>query len=731
MSATTSVNRRDFIKVGATVGAGLVIGFSLPFGRSLAALTKTAAEPFAPSAWLQIDPDGVVTIWLGKSEMGQGVKTSLPMIIADELEAGWSTIRVVHADANPAKYGEQATGGSSSVRTGWPTLRRAGAQAREMLVAAAAQRWQVEPNSCRAENGAVTHVPTGRKLGYGELAATAAALPVPQNPRLKDPKDFRIIGKRLPRIDTPEKVDGRAVYGIDVKLPGMLYAAIARCPVFGGKMRGFDAAAAKAVTGVRDAFPIEGGAVPFDDPSFPWSYRMDAGVAVLAETTWAALQGRRALHCSWDEGPEASLSSAQITRMLKDRAAMPGSLGRNDGDALRALARGVRKLEADYEVPYLAHAAMEPMNCTADVHSDRCEIWAPTQVPDLAQGWVANLLGLPRENIILHVTLMGGGFGRRLEADYILDAVRVSKLAGAPVMIVWTREDDMQHDWYRPASYHRLSASLDAHGRPIAWMHRVAAPSVFGQKVPQFLGSGAPDEEALDGAADLPYAIPNLRVEYCLLNTAVPLGWWRSVYASQNAFANECFVDELAHAAAKDPRALRRALLAHAPRHRGVLELAAEKAGWGKPLPAGRFRGIAVHKSFGTYVAEVAEVSVNKDSAVRVHRVVCAVDCGIVVNPAIVEAQMESGIVFGLSAALRGAITIENGRVKQSNFHDYPVLRISEMPAIEVSIVPSTEPPSGVGEPAVPPIAPAVANAVFRATGKRVRKLPIEAGGRG
>ena len=700
---TTELTRRDFLRTSALGGTGLVIAFYLPTKADLRG--QGAQPPFQPNAWLQVDPQDNVTIWVGKSEMGQGVRTSLPMIVAEELDADWTHVRIEPALADAHKYGNQLTGGSTSVRTSWEPLRRAGAQARAMLIAAAAQSWGVAPESCRAESGSVVHDASGRRARYGSLAEAAAKLPVPEKPPLKNSNDFRIIGKSLPRLDTPSKVDGSARFGIDVRVPGMLFAVVARCPVFGGKLARFDPTRAKAVKGVRAVVPIS------------------SGVAVVANSTWAALQGRKALDVTWDEGPHAALTSAEISRTFAKLAAGPAAVAREEGDAEAALKRAARTLEAVYEVPFLAHATMEPMNATADVRPGSCEVWVPTQFPSMAQQVAGKIAGLPPEKVTVHITLLGGGFGRRAEADFVADAVEVSKAAGAPVQVLWTREDDMQHDRYRPASYHVLRAGLDADGRLIAWTHRVVAPSISGQRGEKL--EGGLDHGAVDGAADLPYAIPNLRVDYVMANTPVPVGYWRSVYASQTAFANECFLDEIAAAANKDPVELRRDLLRNSPHHKAVLELVTLKSGWGKPLPAGHFRGLAVHKSFHSYVAEVAEVSLEKDGTPRVHRVVCAIDCGLAVNPQGVGSQMQSGIVYGLSAALRGKITIDKGRVQQSNFDDYQPLRFDEMPQVEVHIVPSTEPPTGTGEPGLPPIAPAVANAVSAVRGQRVRKLPI------
>jgi isoquinoline 1-oxidoreductase beta subunit len=697
------LTRRDFLRSSALGGAGLVIAFYLPTKADMRG--QGAQPPFQPNAWLQVDPQDNVTIWVGKSEMGQGVRTSLPMIVAEELDADWARVRIEPALADARKYGNQLTGGSTSVRTSWEPLRNAGAQARAMLITAAAQGWGVAPESCRTENGAVLDSASGRRARYGSLAEAAAKLPVPDKPPLKHVKDFRIIGKSLPRLDIPAKVDGSAQFGIDVRVPGMLFVVVARCPVFGGKPARFDATRAKAVKGVRAVTPIS------------------SGVAVVAESTWAAMEGRKALEITWDEGPNASLTSAEISRGFAKLAAGPAAVAREEGDAEAALKRAARTLEAVYEVPFLAHATMEPMNATADVGRGACKVWAPTQFPSMAQQVAGKIAGLPPEKVVVHITLLGGGFGRRAEADFVADAVETSKAVGAPVQVLWTREDDMQHDVYRPASYHVLRAGLDADGQLIAWTHRVVAPSIRGQRGEKL--EGGLDHGAVDGAADLPYAIPNLHVDYVMANTPVPVGYWRSVYASQTAFANECFLDEIAVSAGKDAVELRRDLLRDAPHHKAVLELVAEKSGWGKPLAAGHFRGLAVHKSFHSYVAEVAEVSLEKDGTPRIHRVACAIDCGLPVNPAGVVSQMQSGIVYGLSAALRGKITVDKGRVQQSNFDDYQPLYFDEMPHVEAHIVPSTEPPTGTGEPGLPPIAPAVANAVSAARGQRVRRLPI------
>jgi isoquinoline 1-oxidoreductase beta subunit len=709
------LKRRDFLKTGAAVGGGLLVSLYLPnLASSAEALaTQKTGAAFVPNAFIRIEPNDTVTIIVGKAEMGQGVYTALPMLVAEELEADWSKIKVesapVAAAYNHTGFGIQMTGGSTSTASEWERLRQAGATARVMLIAAAAQTWQVAPAALRAENGFVIHAASNRRASFGSLADQAATMTPPQQVPLKDPKDFKIIGKPTRRLDTPAKLNGTAQFGIDVHLPGMMTAVVARAPVFGGKVISFNAEKAKAIAGVRDVLQV---------PS---------GVAVIANGFWPAKLGREALEIKWDDGPNADLSTESMRAQFAKLAQSPGMVARVVGDPVKALAGAAKTVTAEFEVPYLAHAMMEPLNCVVDLHSDHCEIWTGTQFQTVDRMAAAATAGLKPEQVEIHTTLLGGGFGRRANpaSDFIVEAVQVAKAAKVPVKVVWTREDDIRGGWYRPMWYDRMQAGVDAAGNPVVWTHTIVGQSIMqGTLFEQFGIRNGIDGASVEGAAELLYGIPNLQVDLHTPKIGVPVQWWRSVGHSHNGFAVEAFFDELAHAAGKDPFELRRALLAKQPRMRAVLELVAAKADWGKPLAAGRGRGIATHFSFDSYVAQVAEVSV-ENGAVRVHRVVCAVDCGQVVNPDSVKAQMEGGIIFGLTAALKDEITLANGRVEQRNFHDYPMLRINEAPAIEVYIVPSTERPTGVGEPGVPPVAPAVANAIFAATGKRVRKLPI------
>lgn len=713
------MKRRDFLKISGSASAGLLIGFVLPARRSAA-----AAAALEPNAYVRIGTDGTVTLTIDKSEMGQGVLTSMRQILADEIEADWESIRLGPVPDNPAAWDHNMiTAGSGSIRGSYERLRHAGAAARELLRAAAAQRWEVSIDDTRAENGFVIH--GDKRLSYGDLAAEAAGIPLPKMPPLKNPKDFRYIGKAVRRLDSPEKVDGTAVFGIDVDVPGMLAATIIHAPVLGGTVRSVNAEAVQQMPGIRRVVELR--AHPrFEDGKESMS-ATDSAVAIVAERYWQALAARAALDIVWDDGPNAGLSSQGISAQLRGLAEQEEAIrARDEGDVSGAAPS--KTIDAEYETPYLHQAPMEPLNCTAHVQGNRCEIWAGTQAQSAAQTAVARVLGIPLENVRIHTTLLGGGFGRRAETDFIAEAALISKEAGAPVKLIWTREEDMQHGFFRPATYHRLAGGVDAEGNPVLWKHRIVAPSLliqdFGRPdVWEKPGSGI-DTTSVEGARDLPYNIPNLRVELIHADVPVPLGWWRSVGSSQNAFVTEGFIDEMAEAAGEDPFEFRRRLLAAHPRHRRVLEIAAEKAGWGRPLPEGRGRGIAVAESFGSIVAEVAEVSI-ENGRPRVHRVVCAVDCGQIVNPDTVEAQMEGGIVFGITAALYGEITIEGGRVAQSNFHDYALLRMNEMPEVEVHLAPSGDAHGGVGEPGVPPAAPAVCNALYTLTGRRVRKLPI------
>ena len=729
-----TVSRRAFVKAGAAAGGGLFLSFNLPAPVRRAVAAGTApATTFAPNAFIRIDRDGGVTLIMHKVEMGQGTYTSMPMLLAEELEVDLAQVRLEHAPANDALYAEplfgvQETGGSTSVRGNWEPLRRAGATARTMLVAAAARTWRVDPSSCNAAQGEVIHRASGRRISYGALVDAAALLAVPHNVALKDPKDFKLIGTPAKRLDSPNKVNGVAQFGIDVKVPGMKVATVAACPVFGGKLASVDDAKAKTIKGVHQVV------------------RLDDAVAVVAEHMWAAKQGLAALTIQWNEGPNAKLSTADIVQQLAVASATPGVVARNDGDVAKAMANAAQKVEAVYELPFLAHATLEPANCTVHIRPDGggCDIWVGTQVPTFAQTAAAKLTGLSKNKVQVHNHLLGGGFGRRLEVDFIIQAVQIAKQVAGPVKVVWTREEDIQHDMYRPYYYDRLAAGLDARGRPIAWTHRVAGSSIMARVVSQLFpktlrvmrAAGARqliamikglDVDAVEGAADPPYALPNIRVEYVRQEPpGIPTAFWRGVGPTHNIFVVEGFIDELAAAAKQDPFEYRRALLDRSPRAKAVLELAAERAGWGQPLPTGRGRGIALLHAFGeTYIAQVAEVSVSKAGDVRVHRVVCAVDCGTIVNPDTVRAQMEGGIVFGITAVLFGEITIKDGRVEQRNFNDYRMLRINEAPVVEVHLVKSTEAPGGIGEPGTSTVMPAVTNAIFAATGRRVRKLPV------
>jgi CO/xanthine dehydrogenase Mo-binding subunit len=644
--------------------------------------------------------------------MGQGVRTALPMILAEELEADWKQIEIEQAGASTL-YGDQTTGGSASIRTTWDPMRKAGATAREMLISAAALTWGVPRSACAAESSHIKHAASNRSLSYGELIAKAATLPIPTDVTLKQSKDYKIVGQRLPRLDSPAKVKGEATFGIDFRLPGMKFAVLSRCPTIGGKVSAFDDKESKKISGVTYVGKIG-----------------DSAVAVVADSVWGAMEGRRVLNVTWDDGPNKDLNTAVVVSSLKQAASKKSANLFLAGDPAKASGRHI---SAEYELPFMAHAPMEPGNCTAHYQGSKCELWAPTQVPQDCRDSVAPAIGLDPDQVKVNVTLMGGGFGRRLEHDYAVEAALVSKAINAPVKVIWTREDDMRFSPYRPASLHQLNASLDGSGFPLALTHKIIAPSISGQKgqpTPNNVDPDLPDE------AGPVYGLPNYSIDYVMTETPVPLGWMRSVYALQAAFALESFIDELALSAGKDPLQYRLHLLAkdqdlpyftttwHTARMRGVLQLAAEKSGWDKPLPPGHFRGVACFGCFGSYMAEVVEITM-ENAQPRVHRVVAAVDCGQVVNPAILEQQIQGGIVYGMANALRAKITIEKGRVVQGNFDDYAPLRMEETPAVEVYAVPSTEVPTGIGEPSVPPVAPALCNAIYAATKKRIRALPI------
>jgi isoquinoline 1-oxidoreductase beta subunit len=713
MTETMTVSRRDFIKVGATAGAGLTIAFHLS-GCSRPAAEVPHAAPFTPNAFVRVGDDGSVTVIAKHLEMGQGSHTGLATIVAEELDADWERVTVEGAPADTARYANtewgpsMGTGGSSAISNSYDQLRKAGATARAMLVAAAAAQWKVDAATLTTDRGVVSHPASHKRAEYGSLVAAAAALAVPADVPLKDPAEFRLIGKTAPRVDARAKVTGKALFTQDFTLPGLLTAVVAHPPRFGGKVKSVDDTAARAVPGVKDVVQIP------------------TGVAVLAEGFWAARQGRQQLKIEWDDSRAFTGSSADLFAQYHKLADQPGPVALTRGDALGVLRHG-KVVEATYELPYLAHASMEPLNCVVRLGADRCEIWNGEQMQTADQAAVAAVAGLKPEQVSLTMLFAGGSFGRRAnpKSDYLLEAVSIAKAINgrAPIKMVWTREDDMRGGFYRPMYVHRVRAALAAGGIS-AWHHRVVGQSIVKDSPFEFFIKDGIDPMCVEGIVDTSYAMPNVRVELHTTNQGIPVQWWRSVGNTHTAFVMETFIDELADAAGQDPVAFRRTLLAGAPRHLGVVNLAAEKAGWGTPLADGRARGIAVHESFRTRVAQVAEVSLENGQP-RVHRVVCAVDCGVAVNPEVIRMQMESGIAYALSAMLFGAITLKDGQVEQGNFDAYRVLRLPEMPVVEVHIVPSTEAPTGVGEPGTPPLAPAVANALFRLTGKRVRKLPV------
>ncbi|MFN2328815.1 MAG: molybdopterin cofactor-binding domain-containing protein [Chromatocurvus sp.] len=730
--AGEGLDRRTFLKASALAGGGLALG--IPLSGCGGAGTGGNGDDLAPDAWLLITPDNRVIFQLDKAEMGQGVITGLPTLLGEELDLNPAEIHVHLASVDPQfRDPMQVTGGSTSMARRWEPVRKSGAAAREMLRKAAAEKWSVAMDEIMVRDGRIDHASTGRSASYGDLARAASRQSVPRNPPLKEPATYRWIGHSVPRTDRVIKSTGTAIFGLDVgmgehAIPDMATAVVLRCPRFGATLASFDGSAARALPGVSDVFAIS------------------SGVAVVASGYWSARQAAKEVTTTWSDGPLAGLDSAQIEATQRQALAEhSGRRVRNDGDVERAAASAARVIESEYLTPYLAHATMEPMNCTAWAREAACDIWAPTQAPDMLQAAVARLTGLTRSRVNVHCTLLGGGFGRRAMPDFALEAVEISRRAGRPVKVVWSREDDMRHDYYRPATCNRLRASIAPDGTLSAWEHRLVGPSILSPLLGDFLGALLPgwvpgsltgalghaggslirsrDPTLTEGADDLPYAIDNIRVESQVQDPGVPIGFWRSVGHSQNAFVVESFVDEVAHALDEDPLMFRLTRLADHPRHLAVLHLAAEQADWGKP-PPGRFQGVAVHESFDSLVAEIAEVSVT-DGDIRVHRVVCAVDCGLAVNPDIVRAQMQGGIIFGLTAALKSRVTLKDGGIAESNFHDYPLLRIEETPQIDVHIVPRDTPPTGVGEPGTPPIAPAVANAVFAATGVRLRRMPL------
>lgn len=709
----TTLSRRDFLVTGSAA-TGLLVGVNLPVS---AAPQATSRKGFTPNAFVHVGEDGQVTLTMPYVEMGQGTYTSIPMLVAEELEIPLSRVHLEHAPpdektyGNPLLAGVQATGGSTAIMASWKPLREAGAVARTLLIQAAAGQWKVAPDTCHAAAGEVIHTASGRSASYGALAAAAARLPIPKDVPLKDPKTFKLIGTPAKRLDAGSKVNGTAVFGIDARPSGVKVATLVQSPVFGGRLKSVEDRAARAVKGVRQIV------------------RLDDAVAVVADHMGSALKGLAALDIEWDDGAHRQVSNGQVVRELEQATLVAGPVAEQIGDMAAALASAPTKIDAVYQVPFLAHATMEPMNCTVHVRPDGCDVWVGTQVAARAQAAAAKVTGLPLEKVVLHQHLIGGGFGRRLEVDGVTRATEIAMKVAGPVKVVWTREEDIRQDMYRPYWLDRMSAGLDDKGRPVAWSHRFAGSSVIARWLPPGFANGL-DPDSIDGAVKLAYDLPNKRVEFLRVEPpGIPTAFWRSVGPSHNVFVVESFMDELAVSARQDPVAYRLALLDKAPRAKAVLALAAQKAGWGESLPAGAGRGVSLQSVFGSYLALVAEIAVAADKSVRVRRVVAAVDCGTVVNPNTVRAQIESGVNFGITAALYGEITVKDGKVEQSNFDDYQMLRIDEAPAIEVHIVHSTEAPGGMGEPGTSAIVPAVANAVFAATGRRLRKMPVDLAG--
>jgi isoquinoline 1-oxidoreductase beta subunit len=708
----TALSRRFFLKSSAAIGGGLMLGFGFATGAGAAG---DAEGPIGAQLnnWIIIRPDGTIIVRVARSEMGQGSFTALPMLVCEELDCDWSKVKGEYASATENldnAFGNMSTGGSRAIRESQDYLRKAGASAREMLLEAAAQKLGVPKSELTVENGVITHTPSGRSVTFGDVADAAAKLQPPpaSEVKLKDPKDWKLIGKAQARFDIPDKVLGKPVYGIDVRIPGMLYATLVQCPVFGGKLKSYDEAKVTGMPGVRQVVA------------------MPDAVAVLADSYWQAKRALDALPVTWDEGPAASTDEASITAMLKEGiAAKEAGLVQKEGDVDAAMPKAAKVVEAEYSAPFLAHATMEPMNCTAHVTADKVEVWAPSQNASATLAAAAQTAGIDPKKVEVHITMLGGGFGRRgAFQDFVKQAVFLSKTAGKPVKLLWSREEDMRHDYYRPVSMAKLTMGVDKDGTPIAWRTRVAGQSILIAVRPNDVKNGV-DKSFCEGLHEMPYHVENLLVEYAMRNTPIPVGFWRSVNASQNGFFKESFIDEVAHATGQDPYELRRKLLANNPKNLAVLDAAAKAANWGAPLPQGIFRGIAHQGSYGTLVAEVAEVSVSDKNEIKVHRIVCAVDCGYVVNPDTVVTQIEGAIVYGLTAAFYDKITIKGGRVEQSNFDNYPMLRLKSMPKIEVVQVPSGGFWGGVGEVGLPPVAPAVCNAIFAATGKRVRSLPL------